>query len=269
MEKMSSRAARHTNWKMQLFDDSDVSWRQYGQNDPYYGVFSAERFRVKNLNETSLKEFFESGEGHIDDILRTASRHVNDRIAMDDALDFGCGVGRLVLPLAKRFQSVAGVDISSDYIAEAKRNCDRRGIANVVFGENLSSFRAAGRSFDFIHSCIVFNHIPWSRGREIISEMFRLLRPGGVMAIQVLHYQEMSRLHRLARTARKFLPLHWLINLSRGRHIFEPLMQSNEYPLDELVALLHRQGAKGLYIRPDSNKNREHWAVVFCMKDAA
>ena len=130
-------------------------------------------------------------------------------------------------------------------------------------------FPAAGHSFDFIHSCIVFNHIPWNRGREIISEMFEILRPGGVMAIHVLHRQEMSRLHRLARTARKFLPIHWLINLCRGRQMFEPLMQSNEYPPVELVPLLHRRGAKSLHIRPHPNQNREHWAFVFCVKEAA
>lgn len=270
MENMPSKAVPRPGWKVQLSDNSDDSWRQFGKNDPYYGVFSADRFRGKNLNESTLKEFFDSGEVHIDEILQAARLRVNGGMATANALDFGCGVGRLILPLAKRFGAATGVDISSDYRTEAMRNCERRGIENVSFAENLSSLLAADRSFDFIHSSLVFNHIPWIRGQKIITEMFQLLRPGGVIAIQVLHHQEAGQLHRLARTARKsFLPLHWLINLSRGCHILEPLMQANEYSLDALVPLLHRLGAKGIYIQPQSNENREHWAFVFCTNDAA
>lgn len=268
MENLPSKAAASPNWKMRLFDNSDESWQQFGRNDPYYGVFSADKFRAKNLNSAALQEFFDSGEKQIDELLQTSKLRVNHAMTMEAALDFGCGVGRLVLPLAKRFQTVVGVDISSDYRAETKRNCEQRGMTNILLTENLSSFLAAGQNFNFIHSSIVFNHIPWNRGQEIIAEMFRILRPGGVMAIQVLHYQEIGWLHRFARQVRKsFLPLHWLLNLYRGRHAFEPLMQANEYPLDELVAHLHRLGAKGLYLQPESNDNREHWVFVFCGKD--
>jgi 2-polyprenyl-3-methyl-5-hydroxy-6-metoxy-1,4-benzoquinol methylase len=259
---------KYHSWKLQLFDNSDASWRQYGRIDPYYGVLTVERFRNRNLNDAHLQEFFDSGEIHIDRILRTAAQHVSDAVATGDALDFGCGVGRLVVPLARRFRSVTGVDVSSEYISEAKRNCDKRDIQNVAFFENITAVRDSGRNFDFVHSCIVFNHIAWSRGQKIISEMFRLLRPGGLMAIQVLHYEEMGRLHRLARSARKFLPLHWLSNLISGRHVFEPLMQANEYPLDELVASLHALGADGLYIEPQTSRGREHWAFIICAKNA-
>jgi 2-polyprenyl-3-methyl-5-hydroxy-6-metoxy-1,4-benzoquinol methylase len=269
MENMPSKAESRPNWKLRLSDNSDASWRHYGKNDPYYGVFSTDEFRGQNLNEAILKEFFDSGETQIDEVLQTARRHVNGGMATDAALDFGCGVGRLVLPLAKRFVKATGVDISNDYCDEAKRNCDRRGVSNVSFAENLPALLVTGQRFDFIHSSLVFNHIPWVRGQKIITEMFQLLQPGGVIAIQVLHHQEIARAHRWARKARKlFLPLHWLINLYRGHHVFEPLMQANEYSLDELAPFLHRLGAKGIYIQPQPNKNREDWAFAFCMKEA-
>ena len=50
---------------------------------------------------------------------------------MGDALDFGCGVGRLVLPLARRYRTVVGIDISDAYIAEAVRNRDKHGLTNI------------------------------------------------------------------------------------------------------------------------------------------
>jgi 2-polyprenyl-3-methyl-5-hydroxy-6-metoxy-1,4-benzoquinol methylase len=257
-------ANRH---RLHVFDNSDESWRRYGRQDPYYGVLSAERFRTKNLTAESLQEFFDSGAQHIEETLHTATQYLNGGISMGSALDFGCGVGRLVLPLARRFTRVAGIDISSDYIAEARRNCEREGLTNVEFAHSVTALGEAGHRFDFVHSCIVFNHIPWTHGRVIIGQLFGLLNPGGVMAIGVLHRQDMSGVRRLARKARKFLPLHWLINLVRGRPVFEPLMQSNEYPLDELLPLLHRLSARGFHIQPHANEKNEHWAVVFCRRE--
>ncbi len=137
--------------------------------------------------------------------------------ARNDALDFGCGVGRLVMPLAGRYRSVIGIDISDAYIAEAMRNRDRKGFANIDFAENLDGLIAAGRQFDLVHSCIVFNHIPWPRGQQIIADMFGLLREGGVMAVQVLHRRHAKAIRRALSLARRnFLPLHWIINLARG-----------------------------------------------------
>src|ERR1700742_1587300 len=203
MKNMPSKAASRPVWKLRLSDNSDTSWRHFGKNDPYFGVFSTDEFRGRNLNEATLKEFFNSGETQIDEILQTTRLHVNAEMATGAALDFGCGVGRLVLPLAKRFDSATGVDISSDYCDEAKRNCDQRGISNVSFTEDLSAPLAAGQRFDFIHSSLVFNHIPWIRGQKIIADMFEMLRPGGVMAIQVLHHQDIVGTRRWFRQARK------------------------------------------------------------------
>ena len=251
---------------MGLFDNPNESWRQFGQKDPYYGVLSAEEFRAKNLTQASLKTFFDSGETHIEHMLRTAAERLKCKVGTAAAMDFGCGVGRLVVPLAKRFDRVAGVDISRDYIAEARRNCETRGLANVEFAETVAALKASGRGFDFIHSCIVFNHIPWRDGQNIIREMFQLLNPFGVMAIGVLHHREVSRLRLAAQKARRFLPLNWLFNLCRGRPVFEPLMQSNIYSLDELLPMLHNAGAEGSYVQTHRNENNESWAVIFCVR---
>lgn len=250
-----------------LLDDPSESWQQFGRTDPYYGVLSADQFRIKNLNAESLRLFFDSGEQHIEGVLQSA-RHVSPGMSFNAALDFGCGAGRLVLPLARRFQRVAGVDISSAYIAEAKKNCKQQGFENVEFTETISVLQDRNRTFDFIHSCIVFQHIPWRLGQEIIEQLFRLLNPYGVMAIGVIHHQEISGFRRVARQARKFLPLHYLINALAGRPIFEPLMQCNEYPLDQLIPILHRLGARGVHIQPHAGGKNEYWATLFCTREA-
>ena len=47
------------------------------------------------------------------------------------ALDYGCGVGRLTLPLAERCEHVYGVDVSPSMLREAARNAARMGLPNV------------------------------------------------------------------------------------------------------------------------------------------
>jgi SAM-dependent methyltransferase len=253
--------------RFRLIDDPDESWREFGRTDPYFGVLSTDRYRAQNLDQAALDEFFASGERHVADVLDTIARHVVAAPANGDALDFGCGVGRLALPLARHFRAVVGVDISEAYLAEAERNRDRMGLANLQFEDSLEALTAQGRTFDLVHSYIVFNHIPWPRGRRLIGEMFALLRSGGVMAVHILHRRHAGRLRRAVSWARRnFLPLHWLINLGRGRPVFEPLMQGNEYPLDELLPYLAGLGGRDFHIRIEPVPEGDSCAFIFCAK---
>src|SRR4051812_40383981 len=104
--------------KFRLVDDPDESWREFGRSDPYFGVLSTDRFRAKNLDDAALDEFFASGERHVAQLLDAIRNHVLPDPSLNDALDFGCGVGRLVLPLATRYRAVTGIDIADAYIAE-------------------------------------------------------------------------------------------------------------------------------------------------------
>src|SRR5258706_11240362 len=131
-----------------LVDNPDKSWRKFGKDDPYFGVLTAERFRRENLDEATLSDFFASGEDHVAHILEIVRRHITTDLAMNSAVDFGCGVGRLVLPLARRYNHAVGIDISEDYIAEAIRNCKQRGITNAAFRVSVEQLISEGQRFD-------------------------------------------------------------------------------------------------------------------------
>lgn len=248
-------------------DNPDTSWREYGEQDPYFGVLTEDRFHKAKLTTESLRQFFASGEAHVAAILATLHDHVTSSLQTGDVLDFGCGVGRIVIPFASRFAKVTGIDISQSYRREALKNCRDRGIDNVQFLETLSPLLEANARFDLIHSSIVFNHIPWVRGKEIIVQMFGLLRPGGAMAVQVMINCGNSRIRRAGKWLRRnFLPVHWLVNIIRGRSAFEPLMQGNPYPLGELLPLLKAAGAGIFYIELDTTAAGEVFATLFCSK---
>jgi len=116
-----------------LTRNTDKDWECFATSDPYYAVATHEKFHRDNLNEDVRREFFEVGQRHVEQIFKIIHTYFASGFRPSRALDFGCGVGRLVVPLAELCRSVVGVDVSESMLLEAKINCDRRGISNVDF----------------------------------------------------------------------------------------------------------------------------------------
>jgi SAM-dependent methyltransferase len=101
------------------------------------------------------------------------------------ALEIGCGVGRLVRPLAERIGSVVGVDISPEMVRRARELC--AGVPNATFEVTEGSLETVSdASLDLVYSYIVFQHIPSVEPiARYVREAARALRPGGVMRFQL------------------------------------------------------------------------------------
>ena len=99
-----------------------------------------------------------------------------------DALEIGCGIGRLMVPLSSRVRSLVGTDVSPGMISAATRRLE--GLSNtrvqLTTGQNLSEFDSD--SMDLIYSVDAFPYVVLS-GQALVkryfSEVRRLLRPGG------------------------------------------------------------------------------------------
>ena len=99
-----------------------------------------------------------------------------------DALEIGCGIGRLMVPLCSRLRSVVGTDVSSGMIAAATRRLE--GLPNasvhVTKGQDLSEFASA--SMDVVYSVDAFPYLVLS-GHTLVERHFReirrVLRSGG------------------------------------------------------------------------------------------
>ena len=99
-----------------------------------------------------------------------------------DALEVGCGIGRLMVPLSSRVRSVVGTDVSSGMILAATRRLE--GFSNtsvqLTTGQNLSEFGSG--SMDLAYSVDAFPYLVLS-GPALVERHFRevrrVLRPGG------------------------------------------------------------------------------------------
>lgn len=265
---------------MKTNDDTDLDWQRYGKEDPYYAVLSTDKYRREHLNEQRLEEFFTSGRENIDYILNVIRTQLDPSYRPARALDFGCGVGRLVTALAPNVASVVGVDISPDMLQEAKRNCEARGLRNVelVLGDEELS-RVEGQ-FDLITSYIVFQHIPVARGEALFRNLISHLQEGGVAAIHFTYYtpsaasaaaaQEDAALpspvRQLAGVPRKVagkLKRYVREQVTRGsRDETSPwLVQMNSYDLNRLLLILQETGCHNCAFR--FTQHGTHHGVMF------
>ncbi len=99
-----------------------------------------------------------------------------------DALEIGCGIGRLMVPLCSRLRSVVGTDVSSGMVLAARRRLEGLTNASVQLttGQDLSAFSSA--SMDLVYSVDTFPYLVLS-GPALVERHFqevrRVLRPAG------------------------------------------------------------------------------------------
>lgn len=100
------------------------------------------------------------------------------------AVEIGSGLGRNCLAMAERFDRVIGVDIAPEMIRQSSELVDDKRVSFALCeGADLSMIPSA--SVDFVMSFTVFQHIPEVGVIEAyLREAGRILRPGGVVAVQ-------------------------------------------------------------------------------------
>jgi ubiquinone/menaquinone biosynthesis C-methylase UbiE len=100
-------------------------------------------------------------------------------------LDVACGTGRTLHQLAQAHPELRlyGVDLSPAYVRRAhKRLADLARVALAV--ENAEALPYADATFDIATSVYLFHELPRNARRNVVREMFRVVRPGGLLVIE-------------------------------------------------------------------------------------
>ncbi len=122
--------------------NTDAVWEWFGRNQPYFGVLIEAKYRNEQLTEEAKKDFFSTGKAHVDLVFQTIKEHFDTNFTIKRALDFGCGVGRLTIPLSAVCKQVVGVDASPSMLREAAKNAKEAGAETIEFllaDDNLST----------------------------------------------------------------------------------------------------------------------------------
>ena len=130
-----------------------------------------------------IAEFMATGDAEVEIVMNHLARigEVPDRDG--EALDFGCGVGRLTQSLARRFAHCVGLDIAPQMIEQAVALNRYAHCRYMVHSDTRLPF--ADECFSFIYSNIVLQHVPARFSEQYLREFVRVLAPGGVLVFGV------------------------------------------------------------------------------------
>ncbi len=158
---------------MNIFKAMRNDWDARAKENPLYYIASG--------TSSDIATFLESGE-------RDLREQVLPDINIDNgacALEIGCGIGRLCLPLAKRAAKVTGVDISEVMVRQGRKLCKPHSNIRLAQTDGTLSM-IPNESQDLVFSYVVFQHIPSITPiATYVREAERVLRPGGIFTFQV------------------------------------------------------------------------------------
>lgn len=228
-------------------------WTRLGHADPLWAVCVD---RGKKGGRWDVGEFMESGRAEIADAMADL-----DRLGMcarrDDALDFGCGVGRLTAALAVHFGSVTGVDISPSMLSHARKLHADNPRCRFVHNDSLDLQAFPSGCFDLVYSSLVLQHMPAAMAGGYLAEFVRVVRPGGAIVILVPE----AHLRTPHGIVYAYAP-HHLIGLAQRRVYGYPApMRMHTLPASRVRRLVEPLGARVVASIPKEGYG-DHWQMA-------
>ncbi len=169
---------------------------------------------------------------------RSAIRQVLGEVRGMRILDVGCGGGLVSEQLAQAGAIVTGIDLSAPSIAVARRHAAGSGRFNIEYlVGSVFDLPFADGSFDAVVSSDFLEHVS-NRLDDAVSEMARVIRPGGVLAYDTIN-----------RTVKSFMLA--IVAVQNILHAAPP--NTHEWqmfvPPDELTLALARAGVQNQEVR--------------------
>jgi SAM-dependent methyltransferase len=224
---------------------TDRDWEQFAKEAPYWAVLTEEKFKAPDAN--AIADFFQGGDHFIGWAFQQIQQHFDANFAPRSALDFGCGVGRLLLPLAQRCERAVGVDVSTTMLETARQHAKEMNISNVeciVGDDTLSGVKG---SFDFVNTYIVLQHIPVDRGTQLFARLVDLIAPGGFGCLHVTYGlqgrnpADQTWFHALRNSMKNAYRAIRRFVTHRGK------MQMNHYDMNAILYVLQNAGVSNFH----------------------
>lgn len=165
-----------------------LAWEKLGRNQAHWSVLTADKYQPDQL-AAHLQEFYGTGEGSVARVAATFQRCGVTPPPGAECLEFGCGVGRMTLWLAKHFENVHACDVSAPHLEKGREYLGAQGVRNVVW-HHVRSLDVLDHlpKVDVVVSEIVLQHNPPPVMLRILRNLLASLKPGGIAFVQIPTY---------------------------------------------------------------------------------
>lgn len=223
-------------------DDLRRNWDGLGRIDPLWAIL-AYPDRHRHGWDGDEAQFFATGRAAVDEVFAMLDRRGLRPASLEDALDFGCGAGRLTQGLAGHVKTVHGVDIARSMIelAESYNRHPDRVRYHLNEAPDLRLF--SDESMDVIVSIIVLQHIANTLKQQYLAEFVRVLRPGGVAVLTIPSHADLS-VEGIVRR----VPNSWQNVYRRRRYGYDSVMEFHPLPRRRVEATIEAAGGRVLHV---------------------
>ncbi|WP_203074100.1 class I SAM-dependent methyltransferase [Falsiroseomonas ponticola] len=164
-------------------------WTRLGQERPFFSILPERRFSP-DFAARNAEAFQKTGRDEIEVLKRRLTALEIDPADHPEAVEYGCGVGRVTVPLSVLFRKVTGFDISQPHIdlaQQAVRGAGRKGVSLSV----VKDIRALDvPQHDFFYTRMVLHRNPPPLQAQILRRCLGRMRVGGIAVFQLLTHLE-------------------------------------------------------------------------------
>jgi ubiquinone/menaquinone biosynthesis C-methylase UbiE len=227
---------------------SNAEWKQWGKDDPLFGVAAWAGKEKGGDSPWTDEEFYSLGESDWRDFV---SHWQHYGLSKQSCLEIGCGAGRITKQLAFYFDRVYAVDISPEIIDYAQKAIPNANIEfSVIDGLHLPQ---ADGSVSAIFTTIVLQHLDNKEiGYEYFREFYRVLSREGTIMIGLPLYQfpvETGVIGALMSSEYALRRVLGNIRASIKRGLGMKTMRGTQYPMKSLREFLTSIGFKRIEFR--------------------
>jgi hypothetical protein len=226
-------------------------WEIIASRDPFFGVIVEEEFRASRIDADAKRRFFARGEADIAQVLAWFDADLGARPTEGEALDIGCGVGRLSYAIARTMPKVTGYDVSESMVRVARESAP----ANLTLTTQLPP-----GPFSWINSYIVFQHIPPAEGITLLGSCLDRAAPDAFASVQITGWREGMRPRKLVEHFRHWRNLR--VHRQKGWPV-DPLIQMHDYNFSDVMQCFMSRGFSRLVLRhTDHGHHHGAWVIA-------
>jgi len=246
-------------------EELERNWDEYGKADPLWSILA---LAEKKGNQWSIDEFFATGQREIGAALDWVTS-LGARVLRRNALDFGCGVGRLTQALADHFDRVCGVDMAPSMIELANRYNRHPSRCKYYLNQRTDLKLFPGNTFDFVYAGLTLQHMQPRYFKNYLREFLAVLLPGGIAVFDLPSEHANKLLARVLRVVPSVLANACRNLVLDAKHGSSPIMEMHWMKQEHVVRFVEQHGGSVLDLRQQSGA-APNWVVFqYCMTKAS